>query len=100
MARVVLFLSEIVLVVYCLIDAVQTPPHEVRRMPRWAWVVLILLAPWAGAIGWLVAGSPRSLMARQETAGSRPTQVAPDDDPDFLRGLDLRKPHPGDDEQV
>lgn len=69
------------LVIYCLIEVAQADPDRVRTLPRWLWVALIILLPGVGAIGWLIAGRPR----RTQPPPTRPR--APDDDPDFLRGL-------------
>ncbi|MFT4295661.1 MAG: PLD nuclease N-terminal domain-containing protein [Micropruina sp.] len=69
------------LVIYCLIEVAQADPDRVRLVPRWLWVALIILLPGIGAIAWLVAGRP----LRQQQPPRHPR--APDDDPDFLRGL-------------
>jgi hypothetical protein len=78
---VVLSIVEIGLLVYCLIDCLQTDSLLVRNLPKLAWVALIVLVPVAGSIAWLVAGRP--LRQPPRPAGT----IAPDDDPDFLRGL-------------
>ena len=89
-------LLEIGLIVFCLIDCIQAPPARVRNLPVWAWILLILLVPYAGPIAWLVAGRPMAGAGGRQvpwpttkTAGfpeyERP--VAPDDDPEFLARL-------------
>jgi Phospholipase_D-nuclease N-terminal len=92
-------LIELGLLIYCLIDAIQTPAHEVRNLPKAAWVVLIVLVPLVGGIAWLVAGRPVGGRARHVPWPSGPTAglpeyerprrgpVAPDDDPAFLAQL-------------
>lgn len=69
------------LVVYCVVEVAQADPDRVRLMPRWLWAALIIALPGLGAIGWLVFGRP----VRRQPPQARPP--APDDDPDFLRGL-------------
>ena len=81
MARVLPVVPLALLVVYCLVEVAQANPDRVRLLPRWLWVALIILLPGLGAIGWLIAGRP----LRQQPPPRRPR--APDDDPDFLRGL-------------
>ena len=89
-------LLELGLVVFCLIDCIQTPGERVRNLPVWAWILLILVAPVVGPIAWLVAGRPTAASARRSvpwpstaTAGfpeyERP--VPPDDDPAFIARL-------------
>ena len=95
--RFVPFIIEIGLLIYTLIDAIQTPKRDVRNLPKVAWILLILLIPWAGPIAWLVAGRPKSGSARvvpwpaTRTAGfpehERSRPIGPDDDPDFLREM-------------
>ncbi|RJK98105.1 PLD nuclease N-terminal domain-containing protein [Vallicoccus soli] len=97
MLRYLPVLVELVLLVYCLVDCIQTRPDEVRGLPRWAWIVLILLFPIVGGIAWLVAGRPRRPAGQVPwpatgTAGypehERPSRpLAPDDDPAFLDSL-------------
>ena len=112
MLRVLPALIELGLLVYALIDCIQTPEASVRNLPRWGWLILILLIPYVGPIAWLFAGRPLRSGAAQRggpwpsggpgasgsgrgygspggAAGGRPSGPAlgPDDDPDFLRGL-------------
>jgi Phospholipase_D-nuclease N-terminal len=97
MLRVLPALIEITLLIYCLIDAIQTPAEEMRNLPKAGWILLILIIPVIGPIVWLVAGRPQRGAARQvpwpstKTAGfpeyERPRALGPDDDPDFLREM-------------
>ncbi len=74
------------LMIYCVVEVAQAPKYAVRRMPRWAWATAVICLPLAGAVGWLLLGRPNA-----ESLGTKKTQqrppAAPDDDPDFLRGL-------------
>jgi Phospholipase_D-nuclease N-terminal len=68
--------------------------RQIRAMPRFAWVMAILLVPLVGAIAWFVFGRP--LPTGAPRPGWRPSggplepprRRAPDDDPEFLRSLD------------
>lgn len=51
--------------VYCLVSAIGAPVTRVRNLPKWAWIVLILLFPLVGSIAWLVAGRPDDGKARR-----------------------------------
>lgn len=96
-------LIQIALMVFCLVDCIQTEPAEVRNLPKLAWIALIIIVPLVGSIAWLLAGRPSSATAgvpvprsaSRPTAGGgggqRPTRPAaprgPDDDPEFLQQL-------------
>ncbi|MDO8108065.1 PLD nuclease N-terminal domain-containing protein [Isoptericola sp. b441] len=90
-----LAIIELVLMIYALVHCVQAG-DAVRNLPRWAWVVLIVLVPMVGAIVYLIAGRPTSGAPRPvpwpatRTAGSPEYERSPrgpDDDPEFLAGL-------------
>jgi hypothetical protein len=90
---------ELFLLVFCLIDCIQTPEQDVRNLGKVWWVLLILFFPVVGAIAWLVAGRPTAAKRGRQvpwpstrTAGfpeyERPRRaLAPDDDPEFLDQL-------------
>ena len=89
---------ELALLVYCLIDCIQSDEGSVRNLPKTIWVLLIIFLPIVGSVAWLVVGRPLGAPTRSvpwpstRTAGfpehERPrTAMAPDDDPEFLAGL-------------
>jgi Phospholipase_D-nuclease N-terminal len=92
-----LFLVDLALLVVALIDCLSSEEYEIRALPKIAWVFIILLFSPVGPIVWFVAGRPvhtgqPGSDAWRPGAGfpeaSRPRRnVAPDDDPEFLRGL-------------
>jgi hypothetical protein len=86
MGYVVLLLA-VGVTIYALVDCWNSADDEVRGLPRLAWLLVILLAPLVGGIGYLVLGRDRAEGPRL----SRPRVVAPDDDPDFLRQLDQQR---------
>ena len=82
------------LTLYTLLDAVRTPAHEARTLPKWLWVLVTLLFPVVGPIMWLILGRPKA----QPAAGARPgfgqrrntpapSVSSPDDDEEYLRWL-------------
>lgn len=104
MIRLLPLWIELALLVFCLIDCIQTDSAAVRNLSKTLWVVLIILVPLVGGIAWLVVGRPVSGEANQgrggrsvpwpatRTAGypeyERPAAPrGPDDDPDFLADL-------------
>ena len=86
-----------ILVLYCLIEAIQTPDAEVRNLPKWRLDPADPGLPVGRWIAWLLAGRPQRNSARQvpwpstQTAGfpeyERPRPIGPDDDPEFLREM-------------
>ena len=106
MLRFLPYVLEIALLVYCLIDCIQTDSSLVRNLPKTMWVFLIIILPLIGSIAWLVAGrSEYASRGRQvpwpstKTAGfpeyERPRRSSPDDDPAFRRRRCRHLPHLG-----
>ena len=90
MARGILAILSIALTVFALADCVQTQDDKVRGVPKWAWIVLIVLIPWVGPLTWLFVGKERS-WGRGSSGSPGPRRdgpLAPDEDPEFLRKLD------------
>jgi hypothetical protein len=92
-----LFLIDLALVLFALIDCLSRDEFELRALPKIVWVFVILLFSPIGPIAYLIAGRPERTAGASRTwapgAGfpererprSRPT--GPDDDPEFLRGI-------------
>ncbi|WP_430791209.1 PLD nuclease N-terminal domain-containing protein [Actinoplanes sp. G11-F43] len=83
MVRLFIFLAAVALVLLILALISSLAAERVRNMPRFAWVLVILLIPIAGPIAWFLSGRP---VSRAHRPSRRP--AAPDDDPDFLRSMD------------
>jgi hypothetical protein len=81
---------------FCLIDVVTTPEGETRNLPKFVWLLIVILLLDIGSIAWLVAGRPwgaqRTPRAAFPGVNRRPSRAAtsPDDDEDFLRQLKAR----------
>jgi phospholipase D-like protein len=91
-------LLDLALLVVALIDCLSAEELSIRALPRVAWVFIILLFSPIGAIAWFVAGRPAPPVRLSNGTvwrpgsgfpeGQRPRRsTAPDDDPEFLRGL-------------
>jgi hypothetical protein len=70
-----------VFTVYTVIDCAMSSRHAVRAIPKWAWLLVVVLLPVIGSGLWFWIGRPR----KERANGRRYT--APDDDPDFLGTL-------------
>jgi len=84
--------------IYCVIEVIGTREDEVRNLPKFAWVIIVLLFPLVGSIAWLALGRPEPGGAtRRPDPGAtaypeydRPGRMQasnPDDDEAFLRSL-------------
>ncbi|GAA0433711.1 PLD nuclease N-terminal domain-containing protein [Streptomyces luteireticuli] len=99
MLRYLPFLLVLALWIYSFIDCLNTPEEEVRKLPKAAWVIIILLfgEVLLGPVAWFAVGRPRAAAdayGRRGSAGAAGGGwVAPDDNPEFLRSLGKdRKP--------
>ncbi len=86
--RVVLAVAVLAIFVYGLVDVIRTDGRLTRGISKPAWIIVMIVLPVLGAILWLLIGRPRNTPPVRQ-ASSHPT--APDDDPDFLRNLELRR---------
>ena len=57
------------LTVWCLVEAIAADESRIRRLPKPAWILLIVLLPFLGPIAWLLVGRP-SLAVEQATAAA------------------------------
>ena len=94
----------VVIFVYGLIDCLRSQPSDVRSIPKPAWVLVIVLLNVIGVGLWFLFGRPQYAPedVSQRSGGpvpgpSRPSpsgysrSVAPDDDPQFLRNLEVKR---------
>jgi hypothetical protein len=86
--RVVLAVAILAIFVYGLVDVIRTDGRLTRGISKPAWIIVMIVLPVLGAILWLLIGRPRRNSPVRQ-AYSHPT--SPDDDPDFLRNLELRR---------
>ncbi|WFE64325.1 PLD nuclease N-terminal domain-containing protein [Micromonospora sp. WMMD714] len=92
MARlyVLLFLIQVVLAACALISCLSADDGTVRGLPRFVWVLVILVFPLVGAVAWFLAGRPVPRGDRRGRSSGPRRPVAPDDDPEFLKSIDER----------
>ena len=78
------FLLLIIFTIYTLVDCAGTDAAEVRNLPKWGWILIIIFFDLIGPIAYWIAGRPsRAGITRSNQRRILP----PDDDPDFLRKL-------------
>ena len=107
--RAVLIVLVLALTIYSLLDCARTPEESMpARMPKLLWIVIIVMATLVGPIAWIIVSrvkaaedrgggvEPTMWSSKEGTSfrrAERPRPVAPDDDPELLRGLeqDIRR---------
>jgi hypothetical protein len=85
MARVSLAIVLIGLVVEiaAIVSCALTPERQVRAIPKPLWLIVILIFPVVGPVLWFMLGRDRRAPVTR--------RIAPDDDPEFLRGLGRKR---------
>jgi hypothetical protein len=102
---VLIYAIPVVLAVWALVDLAQTPSSRARWMPRIFWAIAIIGIPVIGPLVWLIFGAQRRRRGLPGGKPQPPRTLGPDDDPDFLRGIDEKRrrdqrssdEHPSDD---
>lgn len=91
MVRLFVFLAaiELVLVVLALISALSV--DRVRNLPRFLWVLVLLVIPLLGPIAYFLFGRPVPAPVEGLRRRTAPPPSSPDDDPDFLRRVDTEQ---------
>ena len=82
MGRALIVLGYVGLAAYSIADVRQSPVAQPHGLPRWGWILIIILFPYLGAGTWLVMKYTRGDGQR-----GRGGQIAPDDDPEYLSWL-------------
>ncbi len=72
----------VVVTVFATVYAAATPGKDMRVLGKVSWILLILFVPLIGAVLYFAIGRPVG-----GTGEKRSRNLAPDDDPEFLRRL-------------
>lgn len=102
--RAALIVLILALTIYSLLDCARTPEESMpARMPKLLWIVIIVMVTVIGPIAWIIVSRVKAAEDRDGAVeptvwsskdgtrfrrAERPRPVAPDDDPEFLRGLE------------
>lgn len=79
-----ILIASIALSLYAFIDCARRDETEIKRLPKWGWLLLIFFFSTIGSIAYLFAGRQRR---NKGPRAPRSRILPPDDDPDFLRRL-------------
>ena len=88
MIRVAGVLLGLAFYIYSIIDVLRSDKSLTRTLPKYVWLVIVIVLPILGGLFWLLLGRiwPAGGLGGRARRGSGPG--APDDDPKFLRKLD------------
>lgn len=75
----------VAIMLYSVFDCALRPRNQIAALPKWAWILVILIFPVIGAALWFLIG--RKLPGGGGPKRRQTGPVAPDDDPDFLRRI-------------
>jgi Phospholipase_D-nuclease N-terminal len=82
--QALLVIASLALTLYSFIDCARRDETEIKKLPKWGWLIVILFFSSLGSIAYLAIGRNRG------NRGPKPPKrriLPPDDDPDFLRKL-------------
>lgn len=75
-------------------DILRSPVDDIRLLSPSAWLLVVILIPYFGALAWVLAGKPHDDHQGSESVAVMPPRtyvpprvVGPDDDPAFLASL-------------
>ncbi|MHB9859863.1 PLD nuclease N-terminal domain-containing protein [Streptomyces sp. YIM S03343] len=101
MLRILPVLLVLALMIYALVDCLNTPEEEVRGLPKMVWIVIILVFGEiiVGPLAWLFLGRRAVPADGVQSGGQAGTPgsgagtnwIAPDDNPEFLKSLKADK---------
>lgn len=80
-----LVVLSLALTLFAFVDCAMREDHQIRKLPKWGWLLVIILLSTFGSIAYLIVG--RNGARQIKPKKNKPRILPPDDDPDFLRGL-------------
>jgi hypothetical protein len=77
-------------IVYAIVDVAITPASRIRALPKWLWIVVVVLVPLIGAILWLIVGKVRRGSTTKPTAPTDIVDRGPTSGPFSTESVDDR----------
>ncbi len=84
MTRFLISIVAVAFTLYTLVDCARTEESYIRNLPKWGWILAIILLGTIGSVAYWIAGRPKR---PRSISGPKRRILPPDDDPDFLRTL-------------
>ena len=85
-AMLILGALSVIFIVFTTVFAASAPASQVRNLPKWAWVLICLVTGPVGCALYIFLGRPVNPKSKPGFASN----LAPDDNPAFLRDLERR----------
>lgn len=80
-----LVVATLALTLFAFVDCAMREDYQLRKLPKWGWLLVIIIFSTFGSIFYLVAGRNGAREIKQKK--TKPRILPPDDNPDFLKGL-------------
>ncbi len=77
----------VAITLYSVFDCALRPRDRIAALPKWAWILAILIFPLIGAGLWFFLGRRTPGGGGGGVPRRQTGPIAPDDDPDFLRRI-------------
>lgn len=92
LARTLLFGSLLIaaVIVYAIVDVATTPASRIRGLPKWLWIVVVVLVPLVGAILWFIVGKGRRGSSTKPAAPTDIVDLGPTSGPFSTESVDDR----------
>lgn len=87
MTRTIPVLLSLAILLYAFFDVVKQPDDQIRRLPKWGWIIIIFIFSGLGGLLYLWLGRPKKNGGGKGPRRGKPRIIPPDDDPDFLKKL-------------
>ena len=91
----VVALSLLVLWIFCILDVISTEDVLCRNLPKYFWLIIVIILPDVGSIAWLLLGRPVGAGFRlgSQIGVYRPQKraIGPEDSPDFLASIERKR---------
>ena len=91
----VVALALLVLWIFCILDVISTEDVLCRNLPKYVWLLIVIILPDIGSIAWLLLGRPVGAGFRlgSQVGVYRPQKraIGPEDSPDFLASMERRR---------
>ena len=84
MVRALVILLPLALTLYTFVECAMRDDSQIKKIPKWGWLLVILFLQPIGGIVYLVIGRVRRPRGRKP---GKKRILPPDDDPDFLRSI-------------